>query len=248
MQSLIIACQEENVTIGNKFLHSFFLWYITSQMKKNTPKKPSPKKSKLSPKTADNQSDAIPYGRDAVKKAILEAAEKLLMERYPSEISVREIAKAAQVKHPLIYRHFGTKDELIATVHHQNIDRTKQAIGKVENIEGNIETFFRAVEVNKFRQIALARAMIEGVDPRLLQDQFPVMQYFLELIKKKQNESDSEPKFDAGMIAATVSATALGWILYEPFLLAATGLEDENIDEIKKTVAAILEEFIKVSC
>lgn len=53
--------------------------------------------------------------------------------------------------------------------------------------------------------------MIDGVNPHLLQDQFPVMNYFLELIKKRQKESANEPKFDAKIVAAALSATALGW-------------------------------------
>jgi AcrR family transcriptional regulator len=216
-------------------------------MKENKPKKPPKENIKGQKKVTGKQPENIPRGRDAVKKAILEATEKLLLERYPHEISVREIALAAKIKHPLIHRHFGSKDELIAAVHAQNIGKVKLAVEKVEKIEGNIKVFFKAVEQNRFRQVALARAMIDGVDPHLLQDQFPVMKQFLELIKKKHQELGGKPKFDPKIVAAAVSATALGWMLYEPFLLAATGLEGENTEEIKQVIAEILEDFIKQS-
>jgi hypothetical protein len=37
-------------------------------------------------------------------------------------------------------------------------------------------------------------------------------------------------------------------MLYEPFLLAATGLENEDKDEIQQKFIEILEEFVKKIC
>ncbi len=215
-------------------------------MNEYPPKKFLREKNKPKAKVKNNEPDKIPFGRDEVKTAILDATEKLLLQRNPNQISVREIAKLANVKHPQIYRHFGSKNNLITAVYARSAENVKKVIGKIGELEGNIGTFFQAVEKNKSRQIALARAMIDGVDPNLLQNQFSVMQHLLELIKKRQNESESEPKFDARIASAVLTATAMGWILYEPFLLASTGLEKENIGEIKQKVAEILEELVRV--
>jgi TetR/AcrR family transcriptional regulator, repressor for neighboring sulfatase len=193
-----------------------------------------------------NANGKIPYGREAVKKAILDATEKLLLKKSPNKISVREIAEAANIKHPLIHRHFGTKDEVVMAVHARNIEKVERKIAKVENLEGNIATFFEAVKKNKFRQIALSRAMIDGINPRVIQNQFPVMQRLLELLKKRRSES--ELKFDSEMMTAILGATVLGWFLYEPFLLAATNLEDKNKDEIHQKVTEIIEEIIQKLC
>jgi TetR/AcrR family transcriptional regulator, repressor for neighboring sulfatase len=193
-----------------------------------------------------NANGKIPYGREAVKKAILDATEKLLLKKSPNKISVREIAEAANIKHPLIHRHFGTKDEVVMAVHARNIEKVERKIAKVEKLEGNIATFFEAVKKNKFRQIALSRAMIDGINPRVIQNQFPVMQRLLELLKKRRSES--ELKFDSEMMTAILGATVLGWFLYEPFLLAATNLEDKNKDEIHQKVTEIIEEIIQKLC
>jgi TetR/AcrR family transcriptional regulator, repressor for neighboring sulfatase len=190
----------------------------------------------------------IPHGREAVKLAILDAAEELLLERNPNEISVREIAKKANIKHPLIFRHFGSKDELVKAVHARQIANVHTKIENLDNIQGNIGAFFKAVEENKFRQIALARAMIDGIDPHLLQNQFPVMQRFIELIAKKRSLTEKDYKFDTNILGAVLASTALGWILYEPYILAAADLEDINIDDVKKEVVGILEEFIRIHC
>jgi TetR/AcrR family transcriptional regulator, repressor for neighboring sulfatase len=214
-------------------------------MKTNPQNQNSTVKTKRRGSKNHRRGNNIPYGRDEVKSAILDAAEKLLMERSPNEITVREIAKLANIKHPLIHRHFGTKDELVIAVHARSIEKTRNEIGNVQFLEGNIEVFFRAVEKNRFRQIALARAMLDGVDPYQLQNQFPVMQMFLKLVEKKQAESTKEVKFDSKIVAAVLAGLALGWMVYEPFLLVSTGLDQEDKEQIKQTVGEILEEFIR---
>ena len=196
----------------------------------------------------NKESKKAPHGREAVRKAILDAAEKLLLERSPSEITVREIAELAKVKHPLIYRHFGTKDQVIIEVHTRGIDKVNKSIPIVENLEGNIGTYFKGVIGNKWRHIALARAMIDGVSPHLIQNQFPVMQRLVKLMKKKHEKGDGNDKFSPEFLTASLAALALGWMLYEPFLLAAIDAEDENREEIHQKVVEILEEFLKKVC
>jgi AcrR family transcriptional regulator len=190
------------------------------------------------------QNGKIPYGRDEVKKAILDATEKLLLRKSPNKITVREIAAAANIKHPLIHRHFGTKEDLIIAVHMRGVADIEKRVAEVENLEGNIATFFEAVKKNKFRQVALARAMLDGVNPRSIQTDFPVMKRLLELIRKRFDETKPETKFTPEVITAVLSATALGWFLYKPFLIASMDLEDKSTDELNKMVVEVLEEII----
>lgn len=199
--------------------------------------------SKEKPKNKSNS--RIPHGRDEVKKAILNAAEKLLLKRSPSEITVREIAKTANIKHPLIYRHFGTKNGVILAAHTRKLGKVSKMTTKIEALEGNVKTFFQMFEKDKWRQVALARAMIDGIDPHLIQNQFPMMEQLVELLKKKQDELGGETKFDAETMAAVLGAIGLGWFLFEPFLLAATRMEERNKEEIRLNVINILEEFIR---
>jgi AcrR family transcriptional regulator len=197
-------------------------------------------------RTKDNST--TPYGRDAVKEAVLDATEKLLLKKSPNKITVREIAEAAHIKHPLIHRHFGTKDEVIIAVHARRIADIEKHVQKIENVEGNIATFFEAVKKIKFRRIALARALMDGVPPRAIQAEFPVMKRLLELIKKKVDEKNSASKFSPEMITAVLSSTALGWFLYEPYLTAAMNLEEKTRDELHQTVVEILEEMVSHLC
>jgi TetR/AcrR family transcriptional regulator, repressor for neighboring sulfatase len=195
-----------------------------------------------------NSHGEIPYGREAVKKAILDAAENLLVKKSAGEISVREIAEAANIKHPLIYRHFGTKEEVIRAAHARGIEKVEGVVTKIDRLQGNAGFIFEAVKQNRFRQIALSRAMIDGVDLRLVQTQFPVMRHLLELLEKRKEEAESDSKFDPQIMTAVLAALSLGWFLYEPFLLAATEMEEKNKDEIQQKVVDILEEIIQKLC
>ena len=81
--------------------------------------------------TKSNHNGKIPYGREEVKEAILDATEKLLLEKSPNKITVREIAESANIKHPLIHRHFGTKDAVIIAVHMREIAAVDQRVAYV---------------------------------------------------------------------------------------------------------------------
>src|ERR1700761_8898352 len=58
----------------------------------------------------------MPTGRAEVAAAILAAATELFAERGPAATSIRDIAARSNVNHGLVFRHFGTKDQLIGAV------------------------------------------------------------------------------------------------------------------------------------
>ena len=58
----------------------------------------------------------IPTGRAEVAAAILEAATDLFAERGPAATSIRDIAARSHVNHGLVFRHFGTKENLVGAV------------------------------------------------------------------------------------------------------------------------------------
>src|ERR1700760_969879 len=58
----------------------------------------------------------IPTGREEVAAAILDAATDLFAERGPAATSIRDIAARSKVNHGLVFRHFGTKEQLVGAV------------------------------------------------------------------------------------------------------------------------------------
>ena len=57
-----------------------------------------------------------PQGKTAVMAAIKEATAILIAERGTRSVTLRDIARKANVNHGLIVRHFGTKEKLIESV------------------------------------------------------------------------------------------------------------------------------------
>ena len=66
--------------------------------------------------SASGSRGKIPTGREEVAAAILEAATELFAERGPAATSIRDIAARSKVNHGLVFRHFGTKDQLVGAV------------------------------------------------------------------------------------------------------------------------------------
>src|ERR1700741_422368 len=58
----------------------------------------------------------IPTGREEVEAAILQAATDLFAERGPAATSIRDIATRSKVNHGLVFRYFGTKEQLVGAV------------------------------------------------------------------------------------------------------------------------------------
>ena len=70
-----------------------------------------------------------PTGRDEITDAVLDAAERLFAAAGPNEVSLRAIAQEAGVTYGLVYRHFGTKDELLERLLARYADRWREHLG-----------------------------------------------------------------------------------------------------------------------
>lgn len=187
-------------------------------------------------------------GREEIMTAILDAAESLLLVKSQNRISIREVAELAGVKHPLIHRHFGTKEKLITAVHARGVERVKEKLTEMDDLAGQATVFFQAIGENRFRQIAVARAMLDGVDIREIQSDFPVMNRLLDLLRKRHAAKGFKSPIAPELMAALLASAALGWFIHEPFLRLTIGLEHIDSNELNKQVAAILDEIVDKMC
>ena len=55
----------------------------------------------------------MPRGRDEIRTAALDAAERLLRANPPGSVSMRAIAEEANVTYSLLNRHLGTKQAIV---------------------------------------------------------------------------------------------------------------------------------------
>lgn len=71
-----------------------------------------------------------PYHRAHLRQTLLDAAVKLIAEVGPRAFTLREVARRAGVSHNAPYRHFASKDELLAEVAAEGFDRLTASMRK----------------------------------------------------------------------------------------------------------------------
>ncbi|MFR9749886.1 helix-turn-helix domain-containing protein [Nocardia sp. 004] len=189
-----------------------------------------------------------PTGRAQVVAAMLEHAADLFAERGPAATSTREIAARAGINQALIFRHFGSKEQLVGAVLD---DLAAQAVAARHadtaaagtdgpNIEGMLagvlppgypeeEASVRAIN-SKHRQV-LARALLDGYPVGRLQRQFPGVSELIEVTRARIDDDT-----DARLAAASVVALVLGWQMFGPFIRSAATVDDVPYGRIRQAI------------
>jgi len=175
----------------------------------------------------------IPTGRDEVGPAILEAATDLFAERGPAATSIRDIAARSKVNHGLVFRHFGTKDQLVGAV----LDHLGAATTALLQSSPSAEEAERALDRH---MRVMARTLLDGYPAGKLQSRFPGASQLLDQVRVRHDNDRS-----ARLAVANAFALQLGWRLFAPFLRSAAGIEDLSDDEVRHAVAAALTRVVE---
>jgi TetR/AcrR family transcriptional regulator, repressor for neighboring sulfatase len=158
-------------------------------------------------------------------EAVLDAAADLFAVRGPAATSIREVAARSGVNHGLVYRHFGTKEDLVSAVLDHVSDRFNQAVTSGSD---------RADREAERQWRVLARAILDGYPVGRLQHRFPFVVQLMEEARRSTNDDTT-----ARLAAGHVVALELGWRLFEPFLRSATGLEDLDPDTLWRATSEL---------
>ena len=175
----------------------------------------------------------VPTGRAEVAAAILEAATDLFAERGPAATSIRDIAARSNVNHGLVFRHFGTKEQLVGAV----LDH----LGA--NLSGLLETDAPAgvLESSLDRQMrVMARTVLDGYPAGQLQKRFPNIATLLDGVRPQYDD-----EVEARLAVANALALQFGWRLFAPILRSATGIEDLTDAELRQAVGAEVQRILE---
>jgi AcrR family transcriptional regulator len=180
-----------------------------------------------------------PTGRDEVRRAVLEAAVRLFVARGPAAVSLRDIATEADVNLGLLYRHFGTKVELISAAMDLLVSQNSGPFIDCLLAPDMPAEFAKIVTSGRTGDAPMqpyvrmmAWMLLDGVKPGDVQSEYPVFPYLV-----KRLISDGRSLDDARMTAVVVFATALGWLIFEPFINQAAQLDDVPIEDVRKALA-----------
>ena len=166
----------------------------------------------------------MPSGREEVAAAILEAATDLFAERGPAATSIRDIAARSNVNHGLVFRHFGSKENLVGAV----LDHLGANLTDLLRAEAPADVIERALD----RQMrVMARTVLDGYPAGQLQKRFPNIATLLDWVRPLHDNDTT-----ARLAVANALALQFGWRLFAPILRSATGLEDMPEAEIREAV------------
>lgn len=165
--------------------------------------------------------------------AVLAAAADLFAERGPAATSIRDIAARSKVNHGLVFRHFGTKEQLVGAV----LDYLGTSLTELLDTEAPAEEVDRALD----RQMrVMARTLLDGYPAGQLQTQFPNVSVLLDQVRPRH-----DTELSARMAVANALALQMGWRLFEPLLRSAAGIDELTDVELRRAVGAELARIIE---
>ncbi len=186
--------------------------------------------------------------------AVLDAATKLFATRGPASVSVRDIAAAARVNHALVHRHFGAKHDVLRAVLERAVEEIAVATNEIADSRASLRERFKFVAEHEDYWRVLARAILDNENPRTLQRDFPNVRRMIELLQAEQQQPHAQQQHalplgpvDARIVVGAISALSMGWLLFEPFLLIATGLDAEDRHKVREQVIQMLQDMFALS-
>lgn len=174
----------------------------------------------------------MPRGKEAARAALIEAAADLFAEQ--GDVSVRTIAAHAGVNHGLVHHYFDGKEGLRTAVLSHLATVQAESMGQVDG--GDPVALARAAlrvatEDRRFFRI-LARALLDGDVPTPMQSAYPVVRRLVHDLQEQGVDS-------ARTRVAEGIAVAFGWMMFAPWITAATELspaESETLlDDVLRT-------------
>ncbi len=175
----------------------------------------------------------MPTGREEVAAAILEAATDLFAERGPAATSIRDIAARSNVNHGLVFRHFGTKEQLVGAV----LDHLGANLTDLLRSDAPADVVERALD----RQMrVMARTVLDGYPAGQLQKRFPNIAALLDWVRPLHDNDTS-----ARLALANALALQFGWRLFAPILRSATGIDELTEDELRQAVSAEMARIVE---
>lgn len=152
--------------------------------------------------------------RAASEAAILDAASDRFADRGPDGTSLREVAEAAGCTHALVTRYFGSKRGLEEAVAGRLAERVDVAVrAAITTSDDPLRELLGAAREHRRSTQLLVRTALGDLPPRGV----PACLHLDELIP---DPADSR----ARLCAFGAVSLVLGFVTFEPFLVAATGL------------------------
>lgn len=178
------------------------------------------------------------------RQRILEAARDLFARHGVDGVSIRDIASAAGVTHPLVHRYFGTKDQMVAEILRREMEivgalgRADPAATPSSSLENLRSTTDYVLRESRTTILLLLRAQMDELpsDGVLEEVASPLTILMDWLGRQETRRSEDELK----MLAVGMGAAVFGYIAAAPWLLQEVGLRDRGDDVNRESFVNML--------
>ena len=171
---------------------------------------------------------------------MLVAAQHLFAERGFHAVSVRDIAAEAGVSHALVHRYLGSKEAILTAVMKRHTGPVLDVARVAGGVREAVPDMFRELRVHRADYLKLlARMGMDRVPFDIVKPEFPAYALLIKLLTADAAERGRELP-DPRVLAASLTALAIGWTVTEDWLVRASGLGDVDAQVIEASLGLIL--------
>lgn len=183
---------------------------------------------------------------EATRGAILDAAEKLFLERGPNDSATSEIARQAGVTKSLIHHHFGSKKELWTEVKRRHFAQyyavqkeMLQSGGGAELLRRSVVAYFRFLQGDPRSVRFMAWRFVEEDDLSLEQER-ELFELGVKRLQEAQQEGDLRADIEPMSMIKSFLAMCLHWFQSKPMLREMQpdadheALEERYLEDIQR--------------
>ena len=181
------------------------------------------------------------------RERILRVAERYFAEKGFRSTTVRDIARAAHVTHPLVYHYFGSKRGLLAAVlatNQSKLHSVAERGGEPRDVV--VDLMHENLFGSRLYILILTRAVADGMRLADWPGGFPTVEAILGLLSgDRQGAGGRLPEAEARALVAVAMSMAVGWVLLEDQLLEVVGLSAEHRDEARERLVRAFADILR---
>ncbi len=148
----------------------------------------------------------------------------------PSEVSLRKVAERAHVNYGLVYRHFGTKSEVVKAAMAHAYDVTYQVVKSSTTLTEAMDHIL--LEGSGTLARVLAWGILQGESDDVIPAESLTLRRVAELASAEFGASSADEALATRALVGTLIGALLGWRLFEPYLTRGLGLDHLTRSEL----------------
>ena len=178
---------------------------------------------------------------------MLAAAQRLFAERGFLAVSVRDIAAEAGVSHALVHRYLGSKEDVLVAVMKRNTAPALRAAGAAGDVREMVPRMFAGLLASQPDYLRLlARIIMDHLSFDTVKPDFPAYAFLIQALTEDAARRGRDLP-DPRVLAASLTALAIGWSATEDWLVRASGLDDVDPQVITASLELIVLSMVEVS-